>query len=166
MGRKRGRNDAGDTTASCSALWAADVLDVADSEAQPVRPEVWCYGVAALSSTCCGRLATSSKGFYLAVRDALAERITLGLADGCVQADLASNRLQNPILALSHLESLAHSQFLFGGIRALLRYMVEAHHPQASICLLESSPSTDALGIGMGTFGSLGISLCTTQALA
>lgn len=62
MGRKRGRNDAGDTTASCSALWAADVLDVADSEAQPVRPEVWCYGVAALSSTCCGRLATSSKG--------------------------------------------------------------------------------------------------------
>ena len=40
MGRKRGRNDAGDATASCSALWAADVLDVADSEAQPVRPEV------------------------------------------------------------------------------------------------------------------------------
>lgn len=62
MGRKRGRNDAGDATATCSALWAADVLDVADSEAQPVRPEVWCYGVAALSSTCCGRLATCSKG--------------------------------------------------------------------------------------------------------
>lgn len=39
-----------------------------------------------------------SRGFYLAVRDALAERITLGLADGCVQADLASNRLQNPML--------------------------------------------------------------------
>ena len=38
------------------------------------------------------------RGFYLAVRDALAERITLGLADGCVQADLASNRLQNPML--------------------------------------------------------------------
>lgn len=62
MGRKRGRNDAGDTTPTCSALWAADVLDVADSDAQPVRPEVWCYGVAALSSTCCGRLATCSKG--------------------------------------------------------------------------------------------------------
>lgn len=62
MGRKRGRNDAGDTTATCSALWAADVLDVADSEVQPVRPEVWCYGVAALSSTCCARLATCSKG--------------------------------------------------------------------------------------------------------
>ena len=37
-------------------------------------------------------------GFYLAVRNAVAERITLGLAEGCVQADLASSRLQNPML--------------------------------------------------------------------
>ena len=32
------------------------------------------------------------------MRKALAERITLGLAEGCVQADLASTRLQNPML--------------------------------------------------------------------
>ncbi|CAL1130524.1 unnamed protein product [Cladocopium goreaui] len=138
MGRKRGRNDdpAPSSTAPPVALAAGRGAPVEAPDV--VLPEVWCYGVDALSSGCCGRLAACSKGFYLAVRKAVAERITLGLAEGCVQADLASTRLQNPILALSHLESLAHSQFLFGGIRALLRYM-------ASICLLESPPCPDAL---------------------
>eukprot|EP00435_Cladocopium_sp_Y103_P018191 s2929_g4.t1 len=155
MGRKRGRNDDPTpfSTAPPAALAAARGAAV---EAPDALPEVWCYGVDALSSGCCGRLAACSQGFYLAVRNAVAERITLGLAEGCVQADLASTRLQNPILALSHLESLAHSQFLFGGIRALLRYMaprtdsglgvaLETFCYQASICLLESPPCPDAL---------------------
>ncbi|CAK9106747.1 unnamed protein product [Durusdinium trenchii] len=133
MGRKRAAAESAPSAPGATA-----------AERRGQMAEVWCFGLEALSSNCCARLAQCSKGFYVAVRDAVAERITLSLADGCLQADLASHQLHNPILALSHLESLAHSQFLFGGLRGLLRSMVE-DRPEAAICLLESPPSTDAL---------------------
>ena len=61
MGRKRGRND--DPTPSSAPPAALAAARGAAVEAPDAAlPEVWCYGVAALSSGCCGRLAACSKG--------------------------------------------------------------------------------------------------------
>ena len=61
MGRKRGRNDDAAVPPTPVALTAAGRA-VATEEA---LPEVWCYGVEALSSGCCARLAGCSKGHWV-----------------------------------------------------------------------------------------------------
>ena len=67
MGRKRGRNDdpAPSSTAPPVALAAGRGAPVEAPDV--VLPEVWCYGVDALSSGCCGRLAACSKGHLVAL---------------------------------------------------------------------------------------------------
>ena len=61
-----------------------------------VPPSDLRYAAAALSAAGCARLAMTGRGLYAAVREAVAERIAHGLAEGCIQEDLSGQKLHDP----------------------------------------------------------------------
>ncbi|CAE7243974.1 unnamed protein product [Symbiodinium sp. KB8] len=97
-----------------------------------------------LDSSSMGKLTFTSRDLYFAVREAAALRIGLGLGHG-INADLASRRFENPLLVLSHLESMANAPFLFASLRGLLRCLVGRARDESSAILLEVSPGNDRL---------------------
>ena len=158
MGRKRPKEDAelwpdspsDQSDQGPTASWAEAVhLDeVRCTKTLPGHVGCWGslrHGVNALDSSSCAKLAWASRGAYHAVREAAALRIVLGLGQGCIKTDLASQHLANPVLALSHLESLANSPFLFDSLRGLLRCLLESCKDDSSAILLEAPPENDRL---------------------
>ena len=101
-------------------------------------------GVNALDSSSCAKLSWASRDVCSAVRETTAARVVLGLGQGCIKHDLASNRLANPMLALSHLESLANAPFMFESLRGLLRFL-EFGKDGSSAILLEAPQSSQQL---------------------
>ncbi|CAE6920188.1 unnamed protein product [Symbiodinium sp. CCMP2592] len=165
--RKRQRTNAG-TTVSEDGTGLPPACDLeSESWARPVcldevlnskhsKPAFQCLpgclavgGVKALDSMSMGKLASASRELYKAVRDGAALRIGLGLGHGCIQTDLPgpgpSRRLKNPVLVLSHLESMANAPFLFASLRGLLRCLVETGRDESSALLLEVPPEDDRL---------------------
>ncbi|CAJ1438878.1 unnamed protein product, partial [Effrenium voratum] len=84
-------------------------------------PPAWLLGaVDLLPAPSCCRFSWASRLHLQSVREACGHRLALNLGEGFLRQDLVPP-VPNPILALSHLESLAHSGFLFSGLRHLLR---------------------------------------------
>eukprot|EP00931_Biecheleriopsis_adriatica_P123840 TRINITY_DN98920_c0_g1_i1.p1 TRINITY_DN98920_c0_g1~~TRINITY_DN98920_c0_g1_i1.p1 ORF type:complete len:374 (-),score=94.95 TRINITY_DN98920_c0_g1_i1:45-1130(-) len=99
----------------------------------------------ALSSGCCARLSWTSRAMHVATKEVVAERIALAIHGSCLSADLRHDAEPDSLLTLSHLESMAHSPFLFAAVRGLLRAVWDRQGSEATSWLLESSAGPDAL---------------------
>ena len=138
-GRHVDSHDTQDPATEAIEAWDAVCLDEVCTKPTPCPSLGWLrFGVTALDSSSCAKLSWASRHMRSAIRDAAAVRVVLGLGQGCIKNDLASNRLANPVLALSHLESLAHAPFLFQSLRGLLRLVVESAQVDSTAILLEA----------------------------
>lgn len=106
--------DAADTAAA-AALVAADAVLAHCPEALWVK-----FGCGALEAVACARTAGASRAFRTAAEAAARQRVHQILGGTQLWAD-AETPGERPLLALNHLESLAHSPFVFAAARDLLR---------------------------------------------
>jgi len=95
-------------------------------------------GCCFLDSLSCARLALSSHALHIVATSAVRDRIYVGLG-GSFVADDALKASGNPLLTLSHLESLAHTSFMFGAARDVCRAAGAARGSDIDIWLLDVS---------------------------
>eukprot|EP00933_Yihiella_yeosuensis_P055958 TRINITY_DN54938_c0_g1_i1.p1 TRINITY_DN54938_c0_g1~~TRINITY_DN54938_c0_g1_i1.p1 ORF type:complete len:356 (-),score=48.61 TRINITY_DN54938_c0_g1_i1:84-1151(-) len=101
-----------------------------------------------LDGASCARLALCAQGLCAATAETVSGRIAATLIGSCIWADRISTSkatVPQPFLALSHLESLAQSQFLFASFRALLRAIWDDEGQGVSSTFLEADGTPESL---------------------
>mmetsp|Transcript_88161 Transcript_88161/g.248039 ORF Transcript_88161/g.248039 Transcript_88161/m.248039 type:complete len:363 (-) Transcript_88161:69-1157(-) len=131
MGRKRRRQPNSDAAAPGSDAEPEEVpignpATNATVDADRSSQTAWLWlACTALASADCARLGRVSRSVHAIVEAAVAECIETSLSGGCIATDVTAGAMRRrPLLALSHLESLAKSSFLFDALRGLLRSLV------------------------------------------